>query len=294
MPRAPGPYDPPVSAPPENMIRPRNLGLLAAAIITFVLGLIVLTEGGEPVALVFPGERVDGPLVEEFGRDAIPERFPYDGTRTYQLAKHFPDLEAAYDDGVADFRMTRVLQASIASIFGTGNPVLLALAALSVVGVGIATWSLSDLALRHGRDPRVGLAALLALALPAAITTTEPLAFGLALAGLAMFDRDRLIVATCLFGAAGLGRETALAAAVAAALVLLARRQIVAAAAVAILSAAPYVIWAAYVSSRIPATHDPTTQFLGFLHIPDAVGRLRHHARRPDCVPARRRRDHVA
>jgi hypothetical protein len=262
-----------VSHPFADQPKPRTLGLVAAVVTVFLLGVIMVSQGGRPIALVFPGERgAEGPLVAEFGYDAIPQRYPYDGMRTYQVAKHFPDIRGANAEGVADFRIKRILQPAIASVFDTGNGVVLALAALGAFGVGVATWALADLAFRHGRDPRLGFAALVALAFPAAITTTEPLAFGLALAGLALFDRDRLVAATALFAAAGLGRETALAAAAAAALVLLTRRRVLAAGVVGVFAVSPYALWSAYVSASVPATTDPTTQFLGIRHVADVLG----------------------
>ena len=54
-------------------------------------------------------------------------------------------------------------------------------------------WGLADLAQRHGRDPRLGYAATLALAFSMMIGTNEPLAFGLGFAALALYDRGQLI-----------------------------------------------------------------------------------------------------
>ena len=84
------------------------------------------------------------------------------------------------------------------------------IAAWNLLGLGLAAWGLADLAQRHGRDPRLGYAATLALAFSMMIGTNEPLAFGLGFAALALYDRGQLIPAAGLLALAGLGRETAL------------------------------------------------------------------------------------
>ena len=97
----------------------------------------------------------------------------------------------------------------LASPGGTGNSVVILITAWNLLGLGLAAWGLADLARRHGRDPRLGYAATLALAFSMMIGTNEPLAFGLGFAALALYDRGQLVPAAGLLALAGLGRETA-------------------------------------------------------------------------------------
>jgi hypothetical protein len=228
----------------------------------------------EPADLVFPGARGTGGAVmtEDFGADAIPDRFSYDGQQVYLTARYFPTMDDASDIGVAEFRMRRILQPALASIGGEGSAVVLLLSALGVVGVGLGAFGLADYASRHRRDPRLGYAAAVALAFPAIITTTETVAFGLGFVGLALADRRRIGWAIVAFSLAGLSRETALVMALAAALALVAERRWRHAALLAVVPWLPFLAWSAILRAQVPADTYESSAFLGFLDTPSLSG----------------------
>ena len=255
---------------------PRTVGLMGAGAITAVLVVLVAFGPLEVVDLVAPGRAGSGGdvMVQDFGAASIPDGFAYDGQTVYLGARALPDLDAAIQAVPGpEFRLRRVLVPLLASLGGTGNTIVLLITLWGVVGLGLATWGLADLAARAGRDPRLGYAATAALAFPTVIGTSEPLAFGLGFAGLALAARSRLAWAAVALALAGLARETALVFAVALALDLLLDRRIRAAVAVALGSMAPFVAWNALLQSRVTAPPAESTDLFGFLHLPplDAV-----------------------
>lgn len=181
--------------------------------VALVTALAVLLGAGsiEAEDLLVAGQQ--GPSVavitEDFGPPAN-ERTGYDGQQTYVVARALPDLDAIVGD-VDDpaYRATRILQPLVASPAPDGPWLVLALAAWSAVGIGLAVAAVTDLAVRHGRPAAVGYLALLPLLLPLAISTTEALGYGLALAAVALLDRRRLVAATVVGVLAVLTRETA-------------------------------------------------------------------------------------
>jgi hypothetical protein len=207
-------------------------------------------------------------------RDDFGDRFEipgdgYDGQQTYAIARTFPDLdEAARHLDVPRYRLMRILQPALAAPGGEGTPLVIALLLLGVVGLGLLCGAVADLAARHGRSPAVGyLAAIPALA-PVLVLTVEPLAYGLALVGLACVDRRRLGVAAACFVAAALTRETSLVVVAGAAVGLVAVRRPLDAVAVAspafVLTAAWYLVLGEVVD---PAWPD-MTRVLGLLDVP--------------------------
>jgi hypothetical protein len=249
----------------------RRVGIATGVAAAGAIALFLLSGALSPVDLLFPGSRGEGAavLVEDFGPGAVPDRYGYDGQETYVVARDFPDVVAASDHGVVEFRIRRILHPALAWPAPAGDATVLVLVAANVVGVGLASWALADLARRHGRDARLGYAAGLALAFPLVISTTEPLAFGLGLAALALADRGRVVAPVALLAAAALGRETALVMAVAAGLVVARRRSWPSGLAVAVLPLVPAVAWWAWLASRVPATPYDTTELLGIRHIGD-------------------------
>ena len=141
---------------------------------------------------------------------------------------------------------------------GSGNPVIFLLQAWNLIGLGLLTWGMADLFQRYGFPARWAVAAPVASALALLLTTSEPLAFGLGVAGLALADRGRLLPATALLALGGLTRESALTIAVATgALLWFQHRQRLAAVAMVVVATVPTAAWWAYVQtitdeSRVP------------------------------------------
>lgn len=247
-----------------------RIGVASAAAATIVLAALLLSGAMEPVDLLFPGARGQAQvLIEDFGAEAVPDRFSYDGQDIYVIAREMPDVAQASRDGIPAFRMRRILQPLIAWPAPAGTATVLALVLSNVVGLGLAAGSLADLAARHGRQPLTGYAAVPALAFSLIITTSEPIAFGLGLLGLALVDRARLIPAVAVLGLAALGRETALVMAIAAGVAVARERSWLAGAAVAGLPIVPFGIWVLWLDRLVPADTIQSSTLFGFLDLPD-------------------------
>ncbi len=247
-----------------------KVGVASALAGATVVIALLATGTYEPADLLFPGQRgiAAGVVVDDFGEEAVPDRFSYDGQETYVIARTFPDVREARDLGIPEFRIRRILQPAIASLAPDGTPIVAVMVVTNLVGIGLAAGALADLAARHGRDVRVGYGAALTLTFPLLVTTTEGLAFGLGLVGLALLDRDRPLPAAALISGAALTRETALVIAIAGALVLLGRGRRVLAAELLAISAAPVVLWAVWLRSQVPADTYTSSKLLGFLDMP--------------------------
>lgn len=200
--------------------RPVTIGLVATGFLALMFVLSFLVGGVEPVDLLVAGRQ--GPsievITEDFGRPTNP-RPGYDGQQVYAIARALPDLESArtsLDDPA--YRALRIVQPALASPAPDGSPLVLALLAFGIVGVGLAAGALADLAGRHGRDPRIGWLAVPALLLPLLLTTNEALAFGLAFVAVALLDRGKVWWAAAVGVLAVLTKESAIVVLLAAAL----------------------------------------------------------------------------
>jgi hypothetical protein len=270
-----GSQDPPTKPRPAPAVAstrmPEALRIGVASAMAAALALVVLLASGmlEPVDLLFPGARSFGTptLVDDFGAAAVPDRFSYDGQEIYFIARNMPNVQQTSRDGIAEFRLRRILQPLLAWPAPAGNATIFVLVLTNLVGLGLAAGALADLAARHGRDPRVGYAACIALVFPLAITTTEPLAFGLGLLGLALVDRRRLVAAVAALGLAGLSRETALVMAVAAGLEVARIRSWRLGALVAAVPVLVFAGWAVRLRQLVPSGPQPS-ELLGFLDLP--------------------------
>lgn len=247
------------------------LGLRAAAFVGAILAVVQLSGAVRPVELLAPGRDGQGAevMVEDFGVEAIPDRLPFDGQYIYVTARLLPDWDAINDQIYeARYRTVRILHPLLASPAGSGTPLIVALQLWNLVGVGLLTAGLADLLGRYGHSPGLALFAPVACTLALILTTSEPLAFGLALAGLALVDRDRLVGGVVLLALGGLTRESALTIAVAAAVVVWTsgrrrRAPLVLAGAVA-----PTALWWGYVQTVTPDSRIPLTPF-GIVNLAD-------------------------
>jgi hypothetical protein len=236
-----------------------------------LLAVVQLTGAVRPVDLLSPALHGQGSdvIVTDFGASGIRQEDPYDGQYIYVTARLLPDLDAVTDAiRESDFRLVRILHPLLASPAPPGNATVFLLQLWNVLGVGLFVGAMADLLQRHGCDPRWAAAGAVACVFSIQYTTSEPLAFGLAMAGLALLDRDRLVGATALLALGGLTRETALTFAVAGALLLVTRRRRLAAGAVLAVASLPTAAWWAYVQSITERSRVPAG-LLGILDLPD-------------------------
>jgi hypothetical protein len=186
-------------------------GILAAVLVAAITwGPIALTPRA-PVDLLQPGIRTGGGDVVErdFGDGSVTRRTGYDGQSIYLIARFLPDLDAIGEvHNGPRYRTQRILLPALAAPAPAGLPTLVALQVWSLLGVGLGGWALARLASAQQLPAFTGALAALPLAIPQWLTTTEAFASGLLLAATVALERERLAVATALFAAAGLARES--------------------------------------------------------------------------------------
>lgn len=192
---------------------PWKVGLVTFLGLTIPMLLLVAAGRVEPIHLVQPGPL--GPsaamIEEEFGPDAfVRDDVGYDGQMFWVVAHHFPDLDEATPGlDQPSYRLQRILLPALASLAGGGAPSALALAVLTMAGAALCCAAVADLAMRYGRPTWTGYLALVPLLFAVALTTAEPLAYGLGFLGLCLADRDRHLAAAACITLGTLTRETA-------------------------------------------------------------------------------------
>lgn len=253
---------------------PVGAALRAVLVAGSVLAMLQLSGAVEPVELLSPARTGQGSAVilADFGPDHIRAEDPFDGQYVYVTARLFPDLDAISDEIYeADYRLVRILHPLLASPGGEGVPVILLLQLWNLVGVALFAAALAAMLARYGHDPGWAVGATLAAcAIPLLMTTSEPLAFGLGMAGLCFVDRGRLAWAVPVLALAGLTRESALTFAAAAAVLAWTRRRRAGAGVLLVASVAPTAAWWAYVQSITPPSRVPLAPF-GILQLGDQV-----------------------
>jgi hypothetical protein len=227
--------------------------LLAAAWIGMQVG------DRQPIQLLYPGERSGAaPLIEEeFGEEVlIDDSKGYDGAAFWAIARHLPALDDTEPYLTEPrYRFQRILTPAIASLGGDGNGPAVILLLLGPIGVALGAWGLADVAQRHGRPAWLGILFFFPLALSVAWGLSEPMAFGLAMVGVALADRGRLGWAALAFTVGALAREPAALVAIATAFGLVAcRRTSWRSALVLLVPALVTASWALYLTTRFEAT----------------------------------------
>ncbi len=248
---------------------PTRVAVRAVLLVTVILAALELSGAVRPVDLLSPASEGQGSdiIIRDFGSTRIREKDPFDGQYIYVTARLLPDLDAISDRIYeSDYRLVRILHPLLASPAPAGNATILLLQLWDVLGVGMFVWALADLLQRYGFEPGWAMAGTAACAFSLAFTTSEPLAFGLAMAGLALLDRNRLVAATALLALGGLTRESALTFAVAAAALLVMRHRRLLAGAVLLVAILPTAAWWAYVQSITETSRLPAGG-LGILHL---------------------------
>jgi hypothetical protein len=179
---------------------------LVGAALCLLYSLAVVLVAKDPFVLVTLGDRFAPPEL----RDRLYSASGYDGQFTFYLARYGLESEPYLD--VPAYRAQRILLPVTARVLWRGDPAGLVwvLLLLNVSGVAIGTWFLDGLLRRRFASRWFALGVVLSLGMlgGARMTTTEPFAFGLALAGLDFTDRGRWRAAGVAFALAALARET--------------------------------------------------------------------------------------
>lgn len=171
---------------------------------------MLLSGALQPVDLVTAGTRGPSAAVirEDFGADALPDRTGYDGQQFYAIARDFPDLQtAAANLDAPRYRLLRIVAPAIASVGGSGAPVVLILTALNVLGTGLACAALALLCVDRGWSPTLGYVAAVPVIFGIVGSTADPVSLGLAFAGLVAAQRRRHVLGIAILVVAALTRE---------------------------------------------------------------------------------------
>lgn len=177
-----------------------------ATLLTTFYALFVVARANDPLVLVTLGTRyapdsLDTHAVNEEG---------YDGQFVYYLARYGADSSEYID--VPAYRAQRMLLPASAAFLSFGQTDWLPFAALAanIVAVALGTWALASLLVASGANPWYSLGYALAIGIFGAtrLTTTEPMAYGLALIGIWFNSKKYYTRGALLFALAGLAKET--------------------------------------------------------------------------------------
>jgi hypothetical protein len=184
---------------------------LAPVILVFLVALVMVTiailrAGGDPLALARLGTH--------FSRGDPNGTLGYDGQFIYYIARDpSPERVAQYLD-VPAYRYQRILLPLLARVLSFGNPGLIpwVLALLGVLSTGAGAWAVGEILAGWGISRWYavvyGLYAGFLLAL--IVDLPEPLAYGLAAAGLLLLEREKRLAGWIALSLAVFAKETTL------------------------------------------------------------------------------------
>lgn len=186
------------------VIRPAFIA--PALCLLYALTLVLLAN--DPFVLVTVGEAFAPPEL----RDHSYSPAGYDGQFTYYLARYGLDARPYLD--VPAYRAQRILLPFVARLLSSGEPATLIwlLLCLNAGGLALGTYCLERLLEGRLASRWFALSAALSLGMFGGVrmATTEPFAYGLAVAGLYLADRRHWWSAGAMFAFAALARETTL------------------------------------------------------------------------------------
>ncbi len=220
---------------------------LIVPLATLIYTLIVVSTQGSPLALVTLGTRFsDGDLQGETGTEG------YDGQFVYYIARDPGDAERFLD--VPAYRFQRILLPILGRVLAFGQNDLLpwSLLLVNLVALAAGTYTLEHLLEQYGTSRWYALGYGLSLpALGAArLSLPEPLAYALALGGVALAFEKRVLWSAVFFVLAAFAKETTLIMAAGIGLWLLWRRQWLQALLFALISLIPFGLWQIALAQR--------------------------------------------
>lgn len=247
-----------------------------APLLCLLYALVVVALYENPLALATIGSDYAPP---ELIADAYSAE-GYDGQSVYVIARYGFD-GAQYID-VAAYRYQRILLPAAGALLSLGQLALLpwALLLVNLLALAFGTYLLGALLSEFGVSRWFALGYALSLGVFAAsrLLTTEPLAYGLVLAGIfVLHKRDNWLAAAGLFALAALAKETTLIFVAAYGLHGLLQRNIVRTLMFGLLAGLPFALWQLVLlaqlgafgvgSGGVGATGFEIIPFWGFLRI---------------------------
>jgi len=218
------------------------LGLIAASIALVVVGIALVRHDNDPMEFV-----LQGPC---YTQHDIKAPVGYDGQFAYAIAVN-PLGAAPLLDHPA-YRYQRILYPMLARAMALGQPGLVpwTLIALNILALALGTELLGRHLLRRGLGPWYGLLFVLWVGqwFSLRFDLQEPLSLTLALAALALLDRNRVWLAALTFGLGGLTKDIALLFCLGAAASTFMSRRIWSGTTLLLGGLLPYLLWSAVLS----------------------------------------------
>lgn len=242
-------------------------------ILIYMIVLAIITEN--PLVWFTLSERRAPEELQEFGYS--PEG--YDGESVYLIARD-PESAMYYIDRGA-YRYQRILFPALGRILAFGNPhlLILTLPLISLLSVAIGTYALELLIRQHDLSSwyAAGYSFSLGILGAARLTTTEPLAYGLAIIGIFFANQKKWVPGAVAFSLGILAKETTIFFPAGYGFYLLHQRNWRQAIPFGIITLAPFVFWQAILygwfgslgvgSGGALATSFEIIPFWGYLHI---------------------------
>ena len=221
--------------------RPWLVVLLACAV---YLGAIFVSNDADPLVFVTLGECFSACAGAD-GADCPPDSEGYDGQFAYYIARDPAGTPDCLD--APAYRLQRILLPALARALSLGQVALIpwALVAINLIALVGGTALLEDLLARAGASRWYALSYGLfaGVFMAVRLSTTEPLAYGLALGAVWLAARERLTWAAILLALAALTKETTAFFALSIALHLALSGRWRTALTVALIAAAPFLAW---------------------------------------------------
>ena len=218
------------------------LGLIAASIALAIVGIALVRHDNDPMKFV-----LQGPYYTQHDIEAP---VGYDGQFGYAIAVNPLSAAPFLDD--PGYRYQRILYPMLARAMALGQPELVpwTLIALNIVVLAIGAELLGRHLVRRGLRPWYGLLFVLWVGqwFSLRFDLQEPLSLALALAALALLDRNRVWLAAAMFGLGGLTKDIALLFCLGAAASMFMSRRICQGVTLLLGGLLPYLLWAAVLS----------------------------------------------
>jgi hypothetical protein len=218
------------------------LGLIAASIAITIVGAALVHHDNDPMEFVLQGPR--------YTEHDIEASVGYDGQFAYAIAVNPLGAAPLLDDPA--YRYQRILYPMLARVMAMGQPGLVpwTLIALNILALALGAELLGQHLVRHGLRPWYGLLFILWVGqwFSLRFDLQEPLSLALALAALALLDRNLVWLAAITFGLGGLTKDLALVFCLGAAASMFVSRRVWSGVALLLGGLLPYLLWAAVLS----------------------------------------------
>lgn len=185
-------------------LRPWLIALIACSL--YVL-FVIVRDGGNPLALVTIGTQFSEGIPQAAGGTE-----GYDGQFVYYIARN-PETANQYLD-VPAYRFQRILLPVLGRVLASGQESLIpwTLLLVNLASLVIGTLTLEKLLEQHRVNRWYALTYGLTIGIFGSVrlSLSEPLAYGLALVGILLANREKWWQSAVVFALAGLSKETAL------------------------------------------------------------------------------------